>query len=397
MLRFQTAARGLFVLFFAAAVLATQLRPAGAQDVPYEINAILSLSGPAAFLGAKEAEAFRAIETAVNKTGGIRGRSIKFLIADDQTNPQVALQLANGLIAKSVQLIVGPTISGPCNALMPIVANAGPLVYCLSPAVHPPAGSYMFTATAATPDVVSAMMHFARQRGWKRLGLITASDATGQDLSKQIDTLLALPENRELKIAVHETFNISDISVNAQMAQIKAAKPQVLITTSTGTPFATLLHGIQDVGIDLPIVSNGSNMTFTAMTQYAALLPRELYFTGDRGMTVEDRAQSTVRSAQGYFADALRAIGTRPDFGHVLAWDAGMLVVDLLRQSGTDATAAQLHDRLVQLQRWSGISGVYDFRKEPQRGVGLDATMIYRWDAAKSDFAATSGPGGYAR
>src|ERR1700727_222452 len=79
---------------------------AGAQTAPYEINAILSLTGPAAFLGAKEAEAYRALELTVNKSGGIRGRSIKFVIADDQTSPQVALQLANGLIAKGVPIIV---------------------------------------------------------------------------------------------------------------------------------------------------------------------------------------------------------------------------------------------------------------------------------------------------
>lgn len=390
-----------FVLRFIVAALALVVAldggPALSQEPPYEINAVLSLSGPAAALGAKEAEAFHAIEVATNKAGGIRGRPLKFVIGDDQTNPQVALQLVNALVAKGVPLIMGPTVSATCNAVAPLVA-AGPLVYCLSAAVHPTPGSFMFAATASSTDLVSALMQYARSRRWRRLGLMTTTDATGQDIARQIDALVTEPLNRGLQIVVRETFNPADISVNAQMSHVKAVKPDALLTSATGTPFATILHGIQDVGLDLPVFANGSNMTFTQMTQYAAFLPAELYFTGDRGMAIEGRAAgAAVRGAQLAFFDALRAGGARPDFGHLLAWDAAAITIDLLKQLGTGVTAAQLHDALARLQGWSGICGGYDFRRVPQRGVGIEASIIYRWDPAKGEFAAISKPGGSLR
>src|SRR5258708_26301072 len=76
---------------FAAAVSAT---PAGAAD-PYDINVILPLSGNAAFLGKTEQEALQVVETVANKRGGVHGRPVHFTFRDDQSTPQLAVQLAS--------------------------------------------------------------------------------------------------------------------------------------------------------------------------------------------------------------------------------------------------------------------------------------------------------------
>ena len=68
-------------------------RPAAAvSGEPYELNAILSLTGPAAFYGHAEQQAMSMIEAITNKSGGIRGRPLKITVVDDQSNPQYALQ-----------------------------------------------------------------------------------------------------------------------------------------------------------------------------------------------------------------------------------------------------------------------------------------------------------------
>jgi branched-chain amino acid transport system substrate-binding protein len=381
------------------AMLCTLLVPSGVRGAdapaPYEINAILSLTGPGAFIGAKEAEALRAIEGVTNKNGGVGGRPVKFVVADDQTNPQVTVQLANGLIAKKVPLILGPTVAATCGALAPLIAAGGPLVYCYSAAIHPADGTYMFAATVSSADLLAALMRYLHARNLKKLALITATDAAGQDVAHQLELIFAEPQNRDLSVVVHEVFNPADISVAAQMARVKAAKPQALLTASTGSPFATVLHGAFDTGLDIPIFANGSNMTFSQMTQYATFLPHDLLFTGDRGIAVEGRGTPrAVLTAQTTFTDTLRALGSPPEFGHLLAWDAAMLSLDMLRQLGLNASATQLRERLAQLHEWNGILGTYDFRKISQRGVGLESAMIFRWEAAKSDFVAVSRPGG---
>ena len=82
--------------------------PVRAAD-PYTIDVILSLTGVFAFLGTAEGESLKTLETLINKEGGIRGQQIHFNLLDDQTNPAVAVQLANRIIAKHPAVMLGPT------------------------------------------------------------------------------------------------------------------------------------------------------------------------------------------------------------------------------------------------------------------------------------------------
>ena len=55
----------------------------------------------------------------------------------------------------------------------------GPLVYCYSPAVEPPPGSYLFSATYATADQVRVVIRFCRQLGWTRIAMVNSTDPSG--------------------------------------------------------------------------------------------------------------------------------------------------------------------------------------------------------------------------
>jgi branched-chain amino acid transport system substrate-binding protein len=85
----------------AVAALLAGLAPAPVRAAdPYQIDVILSLTGAFAFLGTAEGESLKTLETLINKEGGINGQPVHFNLMDDQTQPAVAVQLANGVIAK---------------------------------------------------------------------------------------------------------------------------------------------------------------------------------------------------------------------------------------------------------------------------------------------------------
>jgi branched-chain amino acid transport system substrate-binding protein len=238
------------------------------------------------------------------------------------------------------------------------------------------------------------MLRYLRERGLKRLALLTATDATGQEWDTQFAYASRLRENRAVQIVVHEHFNLTDLSVSAQMQHIKAARPQALLTFSTGSPFATVLRGINDAGLSIPIVATAGNMTFAQMTQYEGLLPKELLFPATRGIAPESGVTGAVKNAQDEYFKAFSAARIRPDFANNLAWDPTMIVVDALRHLGPSATANQIRDYIAGLKGWAGVDGVYDFRELPQRGIGATSAVIYRWDDAKKEFATASSPGG---
>jgi branched-chain amino acid transport system substrate-binding protein len=363
---------------------------------PYDINVVISLTGPGAFLGQAAAQSIGAIEKLVNATGGIKGRPVHFVIADDQTAPSVAVQLTAGLIAKKVPVILGSAVGATCSAMASLFKN-GPVQYCFAPVIHPVAPSYVFSAGASTRDLSLAGLRWARLHGIKKIAFLDATDTTGQDGEAVSRANLALPEFAGVQLVANEHFNVSDINVNAQLARIKASGAELLYAQTVGTPFGTVLKDAYDMGLDLPILTNAGNINFTQMTQYAAFLPKDVYFTGYRYLEHETAAPGPVRDAQRQFITAMNAVGVpKPDFSHNFAWDATMIVVDALRHLGTGATPEQIRQYIVALHGYDGINGIMDFRDGQQRGLTTNAALVVRWSSEKHEFVAASRPGGFA-
>ncbi len=209
---------------------------------PFEVNVILPLTGAVAFLGQKEKESLDVIETVTNKNGGVRGRPIKFVYYDDQSNPPVSVQVVNQIVAtKHPAVILGSSFVSTCSATAPLVEGAGPVPHCFSPGIYPKAGSYVFSASMATTDLLETTARYYRERGWKKVAMITSTDASGQDGERQVNTAFGTPENKEMEIVDREHFNTTDISVAAQMAHIKQSGAQAMIAWMTGASFATIL------------------------------------------------------------------------------------------------------------------------------------------------------------
>lgn len=375
-----------------AAALAVALTLAGPARAatPYEINVILPLTGNAAFLGSKEAEALRVMEGMVNRTGGIRGRPVRFVVSDDASDPKTSVQLTSLLIEKHVPVILGSSVAAMCAAMAPLVEKNGPLTYCFSPIIEPPPGSFEFSAAIGSKQFMPLLPEFFRQRGWTRIAMLLSLDATGQDYELKFDDALKTPAGAGLTVVAREHFANNDLSVAAQVSKIKASHPDAAIVIATGPPFGIVLRALKDAGVDVPLIVTGSNMTYAQLDQFAAVLPKTMYFVSAAGAKPDPSARGAWRDAQRAFLDAFKAAGIRPEYSHVLAWDPTMIVIDALRKVGPDATAQQLHDYIEQLRNWYGNEGPYDFGAYPQRGVGQRNAVVYEWLTAKNDYAVVS-------
>lgn len=381
-------------LLLLGALLLT-LRPAAvAQPAPVEINIMLSLTGPASFLGQAELGAFQVEEKLINRHGGIDGRPIKLVISDDTSSPQVALQLANSFIAKKAQVFLGSPLASACGAFLAIVAKSGPVNFCLSPPVQPPPNSFVFTAGASATDLTTALIRYFREKGMTRFAILTTTDATGHAFEAGYYAVFARPENKALQIVGNEHFNPTDISTSAQLTHLRAADPQVLLTGTVGTPTGTILRGVQEVGLDIPIVAVNGNMLYQEMEQFASIMPKLIVFPSYRAMTEGDVRPGPIRDAQREFFGALNSVGLKPDAASVTGWDPLMIVVAALRHLGPNATADQIHDYIESLHGFAGVNGLYDFRDGGQRGIGSQAIVVDRWDPKAKAFIVLSKPGG---
>ena len=394
-MRLRPLVAGTLAVLVAVAQIASAAR---AADEPYQIHAIMSLTGAAAFIGKGEAQSLQLIEALTNKAGGIRGRPISFVITDDQSNAANAVQIANDLISKRVPVFLGPNFTALCLAVLPLVVKSGPVDYCFSPAIAPPAGSYVYSSTVSTHDDAIAMARYIAGKKWNKVALLSTTDASGQSFEQSWDQATALPEMRALKVVAREHSNPADVSASAQATRIKAAEPDVVIAWAAGTPFGTLVHGLHDVGVEVPVFGGNGNMSYAQLGQYTDFLPKELYFSGRRVLAPDESAPAAVKKAQAVYHNAFNGIGVRPDLLNTLSWDAAMIVLDALRATGTaNPTPAQVNGWIQKQKHWAGIFGFYDFTDGSQRGIGIDGAVIDRWDAAKKDFVAVSKPGGAPR
>lgn len=373
---------------FAMLVLALVLAagPARAAE-PYAIDVILPMTGPAAFNGKLQEQGLRAYETLVNKAGGIHGRPVRFDIHDDQSDPVVDVQIVNSLIANRPVVILGPSSTAACSAVLPLL-NSGPLNYCFSPGVNPQPGSYVFGSGATLQANVFSLYALLRDHGFKRVAVLIATDGTGlrdQDLTK---AFFASPAHGAATLVADELFAPADQSVAAQVARVKAAAPDVIVNWATGSAFGTSLRDIATAGLDGTVmVSSPVNANPQELNQFAAYLPKTLLIQG-LPFQGGPLTSAPLRQAAAEYLAAVKSAGVEPNAFHANGWDPTRIVVSALRALPDGATAAQLHDYLERLHGFGGLYGMYDLRGGDQHGVSGNDQPLIRWNAATQSWLA---------
>jgi len=386
-----------FISLAAAAVLAATLPvPLQAQaPAPIIIPVIVSLTGAAAFIGKNDQTSLQLIEKLVNAHGGINHRPLHFQYFDDGTNPQTVVEIANQVIASKAPVVIGPTLTQQCLAVAPLFIANGPADYCLSPAINPAAGGYIWSTSISAKDLNDVAVRYLRERGLKRLAILSSTDATGQEADRDWAHAKSLPENRDVEFVDTEHFGLTDVSISAQMARIKAANPQALLTFSVGTGFGTELHGIVDSGLDVPVYASNGDMIPEQLDGYKGFMPSELLFSAVLAFDRNGLAAGPVKDAINVFYGAYKAAGLTPNFPNTLSWDPAMMIVDAYRHLGNDATAAQFRDYINTLHGFAGINGIYDFRDGTQHGTSENGVVLVRYNPANDTFTPVSKRAGH--
>jgi branched-chain amino acid transport system substrate-binding protein len=385
---------GLIALGLAVAFLANIVGAVHAAE-PYDIHVILPLTGNGAFLGQGHRDSLDTLAEIVNKSNGIDGRSLHFVYHDDQSNPQVSVQLATEIIAQKPAVILGSSLVAMCAAIAPLMQN-GPVDYCLSPAYHPPAGSFVFSSGASAIDQSAAVVRYYRIKGWTKIATLANTDATGQSNDKAMDEIVARPENKDVSLVERQHFNPSDISVAAQVERIRASGAQAIIAGVTGTAAATVFKGMIQSGFDIPIEVTSGNESFPQMEAWKDFLPKQLVMSSalfpehDGLLTLDPQ----IETAQHAMYAALAAHHLKADNMEATSWDAALIVVAALRKLGPNATAEQIRDFIANLTDFPGIDGVYNFKASPERGLGPDSAIAVTYDPAKKVWVWLTRPGG---
>ena len=170
-------------LFGLAVLAGVSAQPALAAD-RIKVGVIVTLSGPAAALGAQVRDGFN---LAVKDLGGkMGGKDVEIVVADDELKPDAAITKVKGLLERDkVDFVVGPIFSNMLQAIhRPVTENK---TFLISPNAGP--SSYagkecnpFFYVTSYQNDQVHEILgKVAQDRGYKRVYLLVPNYQAGRD------------------------------------------------------------------------------------------------------------------------------------------------------------------------------------------------------------------------
>jgi branched-chain amino acid transport system substrate-binding protein len=359
-------------------LLATQI--AAAAEGPLRLDVLLPLTGGSGDFGQSEAQALRVYQGVVNAAGGVHGRPLQFDIHDDQSRSDVAVALVRDLIAQHPAVIMGRTLDATATAIAPLLAN-GPVFYSFSPGVIPAPRSYLFAASATLESNNISKLAAIHDLGYKRMAVLTETDATGKHNLAFTNEFFASPASRGMQLVASEAYAPDDTGdLAAQVAAIRNAHPDGVTLWANGTAFAVALRALATAGLNLPVFTSQTDANPAQLAALGGALPKMLVV---QGLPYQGRVTpAELKAPAAEYLDALKAAGLQPLPSHVYAWDPARIVVSALRALPPNPTADQLRAYLLQLHGFAGLSGVYDFRSGDQHGLtDTTAFPLLRWDA----------------
>jgi branched-chain amino acid transport system substrate-binding protein len=365
----------LTTLVGALAVLASGCAAATADDSVYRLGVITSQTGSASQLGLGELQGAQLAADTLNAQGGIDGKRIELVVADDQSTPVQAVLQARRMIG-DVDAIVGPSVSSTCNAITPLAESSRTVVYCLSPGIKPKPNGHVWSASVATSDLIRRALEHWRAEGITRIAMLNSTDASGQEGASSLNTAAA--ELPDTEVVGSATFEPGAVSVTSQLQALAATDPQALIIWSTGAAAAVALKGVTQLRLDVPVATTDGNLTYAFLGRVADFTPPTLLIpaTQDFWWQLSDRPPPARELEEAYHRDFEARFGSKPDFGPGVAYDAVRVLADAIAHH--DGDSSTLKETLERRTGVVGVVGTYDFSPDDHRGLDIDDVAMVR-------------------
>jgi branched-chain amino acid transport system substrate-binding protein len=350
----------------------------GAEAI--KLGAFFDLTGTSAAIGTPTKLVAEMVVKKINDEGGINGRPLQLVIADDEGDPTKAAIIARKFTeSDKVTAIIGPTRTDTGMAAKPVVEQMKVPTFMTvggdAPIVVPPF-KYTFKSPQRTTVAVQKTYSYLKKKGVQKVAIITAADGFGKDGKAALEKLA--PEFG-ISLVMAESFQATDKDMTAQLIKIKAASPDAIICWTIGAAGAIVAKNVKQLAIKAPLfqchglpdpvyvqlagdASEGNIMPSTKLmvaSQLANSDPQK------KVITEFIRLYNDV-----YHYDRQFPINTHSGY----AWDAIYMVANAMKKAGTDNE--KLRDAIEQTKGYVGISGTYTITPEDHNGLGIDSMVL---------------------
>ncbi|MHB1134709.1 MAG: ABC transporter substrate-binding protein [Chloroflexota bacterium] len=358
-------------------LLPTLLGCASSEAEPYKIGALFAVSGNNSPLGTPEKETALLLEEQINAKGGIKGRKVKVIAYDTESDETKAVTLAKRLIEQdNVLAIIGPSSTGESLALIDTVEKAQvPLISCAASAkITSPVKPYVFKTAQSDALAVGEVFDYLKAKGLTKIALLTTTSGFGTTGKEAIEA--ALPGSG-LQVVAAETFGDKDTDMTVQLTKIRGANPQALVVWGTNPGPAIIAKNVKQLGLNLPIV-NSHGVANAKFIELAGEAANGVVFPAGKLSVAKDLPDSDPQKALllAYDKDFQAKYKKSADGFGGYAYDALQLLVKAIE--GGAETRAQLRAALEGTKGLVGVSGTFNMSAQDHNGLSKGAFVIVR-------------------
>ena len=353
---------------------------------PIKIGSVLSVTGPAAFLGDPELKTLQLYVENINKAGGVLGRQLQLVHYDDGSDAAKANSFGKRLIEDDkVDIIVGGTTTGSTMAMVPLVEKGEMPFISLAGAVViiEPVKKWVFKTPHTDRMAAEKVFEDMKKRGLTKIALI--SDAGGFGASGKKETE-ALAPKMGITLLASETYGSKDTDMTPQLTKIKnTAGVQAIFAFSFGQGGAVVNKNYKQLGITLPLyhahgVASEEFIKLSGPAGEGVRLPAAALLVADK-LPANDPQKPVVTAYRKAYNDRYKE-DVSTFGGH--AYDGLMMAVDAFKRAGS-TDKARVRDAIEATKGYVGTGGKVTM--SPTDHMGLDLTAFRMLEIKNGDWA----------
>ena len=293
----------MWVKFLAALVAVAFTVPAGAAET-IKLGLAGAHTGDLASYGLSTKDVAEMVVAEVNAKGGINGKKVELMIADDQCKPEIATNVATKLVSEGVNIVIGHSCSGATKAAMGIYKSAK-IIAISSSATSPQltkSGDYpnFYRTIAADDDQALLAAAFATDT-LKATKVAVAHDKGDYGKGFADFAKAAIEKSGKAKVVMYEGVQPGAMDYSAVVQKLRSEGADVLIFGGNFPEASKLLALMNKKKIKLPFIGSDA-LKSDGFPKIAGKDAEGVYVTGPKDVSrlpINSKARSDYKAKYG--------------------------------------------------------------------------------------------------
>jgi branched-chain amino acid transport system substrate-binding protein len=348
---------------------------AGPEEAPIRVGVVLPLTGDLSKFGKIEKNSFVMGLEEINAAGGVNGRPIELLFADDASTVDIGRSVAEKLIEQDKVIALTGGYSSDVTLAVALVAHRQKIPFLITTGsadmITEQGWNYVFRINQPVSEYSKALIAFLQDvLELKSVVIVHDSGLFGRsgavEFSEQASEL-------GWKIVMQEGYEPHTLDFKPLLAKAKAAKPDVVYMIAYVNEAALLMKQARELNFT-PKVFAGAGAGFT--------LPEFAELAGEAAENVLSATLWTPQvpypGAKEYYKNYLKRFGVEPDYHGAEAYASIHVIADGLKRA-KKLTPQGIREALVNTRMMTAFGPVRFVSYGNKRQQNILPTYLVQW------------------